>query len=72
MKVVRVMKEAYEWDDGTIIPHVSMGDEVPTIEEFQARLDEWYDKIVPPYEECSHQDRKKKDAEVVTADEVTT
>ena len=71
MEVVRVPKEDYELDDGTIIPHVSKWDEVPTIEEFQARLDEWYDKIVPPYEERSHQNRKKKDAEVVTTEDVT-
>jgi len=51
MKVVRVTKEEYELDDGTIITHVSKLDEVPTIEEFQAYLDEWYDKIVPRYEE---------------------
>lgn len=51
MKVVRVTKEEYELDDGTIIPHVSKLDEVPTLEEFQTYLDEWYDKIVPPYEE---------------------
>ena len=51
MKVVRVTKEEYELDDGTIIPHVSKLDEVPSIEEFQVYLDDWYDKIVPPYEE---------------------
>lgn len=51
MIAVRVTKEEYELDDGTIIPHVSKLDEVPSIEEFQAYLDEWYDKIVPSYEE---------------------
>lgn len=51
MRVVRVTKEEYELDDGTIIPHVSKLDEVPTIEEFQSYLNDWYDKIVPPYEE---------------------
>lgn len=51
MKVVRITRDEYELDDGTIIPHVSKLDSVPTLEEFQAYLDEWYDKIVPPYEE---------------------
>ena len=51
MKVVRITKEEYELDDGTIIPHVSKLDEVPTLEEFQEYLDEWYAKLVTPYEE---------------------
>lgn len=51
MKVVRITRDEYELDDGTIIPHVSKLDSVPTLEEFQAYLDEWYDKLVPPYEE---------------------
>ena len=38
-------------DDGTVITHVSKLDEVPTLEEFQEYLDEWYAKLVTPYEE---------------------
>lgn len=51
MKVVRITKEEYELDDGTVITHVSKLDEVPSIEEFQSYLDEWYEKLVTPYEE---------------------
>jgi hypothetical protein len=51
MKVVRITKEEYELDDGTVITHVSKLDEVPSLEEFQSYLDEWYEKLVTPYEE---------------------
>lgn len=50
MKVVRITKEEYELDDGTVITHVSKLDEVPSLEEFQSYLDEWYEKLVAPYE----------------------
>lgn len=50
MKVVRVTRDECELDDGTVIPHVSRLDEVPTLEEFQAYLDEWYEKLIPQFE----------------------
>jgi hypothetical protein len=39
MKVVRVTKDEFELDDGTIQPMVLKLDYVPTVEEFQALLD---------------------------------
>ena len=51
MKVVRITKEEYELDDGTVVTHVSKLDEVPSLEEFQSYIDEWYEKLVTPYEE---------------------
>ena len=40
MKVVRVTKDEFELDDGTIQPMVLKLDYVPTVEEFQRLLDE--------------------------------
>lgn len=45
MKVTRVTKTEFELEDGRIIPHVVEVDTIPTVEEFQKYLDEWYDKI---------------------------
>lgn len=47
MKVIRVTEDEFELSDGQVIPHVSKLDVVPTLEEFQAYLDEWYAKLVP-------------------------
>ncbi len=39
MKVVRITKEEFELDDGTIQPMMLDIDPLPTLEEFQAMLD---------------------------------
>lgn len=39
MKVVRVTKDEFELDDGTIQPMLFEFDEVPTVEELQKHLD---------------------------------
>lgn len=49
MRVIRVSKTDFELEDGRIIPHVVELDSVPTVEEFQKYLDEWYNKM--PFEE---------------------
>ena len=45
MKVVRVTKIEFELEDGRIIQHVVELDSVPSVEEFQKYMDEWYDKM---------------------------
>lgn len=39
MKVVRVTKDEFELDDGTVQPMLFDFDEVPTVEELQRHLD---------------------------------
>ena len=45
-KVVRVTKEEFELDDGTIYQHFEKLDIVPTVEEFQDIYDNWYNKLM--------------------------
>lgn len=40
--VVRVTKDEFELDDGTIHPIPFELDEIPTLEEFQRIYDEWF------------------------------
>ena len=47
MKVIRVTEDEAEFSDGQILPHVVKLDSVPTVEEYQAILDELYTKLVP-------------------------
>lgn len=44
-KVVRVTKDEFELEDGTIYPHVEKLDEVPTLEEFQKMYDYWFNEL---------------------------
>lgn len=41
-KIVRVTKTEFETADGTIRPMVLELDEAPTVEEFQAIYDDWF------------------------------
>jgi len=41
-KIVRVTKDDFELSDGSVHPHVIFLEEVPTIEEFQAQYDYWF------------------------------
>jgi len=41
-KVIRVTKTEFELEDGTIHPHATELDEVPTPEEFQVYYDHWF------------------------------
>lgn len=45
MKVVRVSCTEFELDDGRVFPHVVELDSVPSVEQFQKYLDEWYEKM---------------------------
>lgn len=45
MKVIRVTSTEFELEDGRIIPQVVELEEVPSVEEFQKYLDEWYTKL---------------------------
>ena len=53
MKVIRVTKTEFEIEDGRIFQHVVELDSVPSIEEFQKYLDEWYDKLPQKFVEKS-------------------
>lgn len=41
--IVKVTKTEFETADGRVIPHPVPLDDVPTVEEFQAIYDRWYD-----------------------------
>lgn len=45
MKVIRVTSTEFELEDGRIIPQVVELDVVPSVDEFQKYLDDWYTKL---------------------------
>ena len=63
MKVIRVTEDEFELSDGQVIPHVSKLDVVPTLEEYQAILDELYTKLVPQDMQEPQADKATKEPE---------
>lgn len=65
MKVVRVTETEFEVDDGRIFQHVVELDSVPSIEDFQKYLDEWYNKLPSKFVEKKSPCKYRKPARCV-------